>query len=67
MTSNVGLLMKYFVLKPEGTDAYASAARSAMREYAKCIVTENLKLSDELWTWAESLEQTLPTEETHHD
>jgi hypothetical protein len=63
MTSNVGLLMKYFVLKPDGTDVYAQASRAAMKEYAKWIVTENLKLSDDLWCWAESLEQTLPADQ----
>jgi hypothetical protein len=63
-----GLLMKYFVLKPNGDDAYARAARAAMREYAKHIVTENLQLSDELWQWAQDqeaasrvrVEQTVP-------
>lgn len=29
-----GLMMKYFVLKPRGNDAYAAASRAAMHAYA---------------------------------
>ena len=48
-----GLLLKYFVLKPKGTDVYAAASRSAMRAYASMIRTENLDLSNELREWAD--------------
>ena len=44
--------MKYFVLKPEGTDAYAKASRKAMRAYALGIGSVNPKLADELLGWA---------------
>lgn len=47
-----GLQMKYFVLKPRGTDAYASASRAAMHQYAKFIEHENPKLAKELREWA---------------
>lgn len=47
-----GLLMKYFVLKPKGADAYAAASRAAMYAYAKHIKAENAALSDQLIGWA---------------
>ena len=50
-----GLLMKYFVLKPEGDDAYAQASRKALRAYAGMIITENPDLADDLREWADSL------------
>ena len=46
-----GLIMKYFVLKPSGSDAYAVASRKAMRAYANAIRAENPELSSELWEW----------------
>jgi hypothetical protein len=49
---STGLQMKYFVLKPRGTDAYASASRAAMFTYAKRIMEENQPLSKEIWDWA---------------
>jgi hypothetical protein len=48
-----GLLMKYFVLKPRGTDVYARASRRAMRTYASLILEENEKFADELRAWAD--------------
>jgi hypothetical protein len=48
-----GLLMKYFVLKPNGTDTYARASRAAMRAYANVVRAENPVLSDELREWAD--------------
>ena len=48
-----GLMLKYFVLKPHGDDAYAKASRAAMRAYAKHIRAENPELSDELREWAD--------------
>lgn len=48
-----GLMMKYFVLKPGGNDAYAKASRAAMRHYATMIREENRELSDDLRAWAD--------------
>ena len=50
-----GLKMKYFVLKPEGSDRYAEASRKAMRAYASHIQLENKELGDELRKWTDSL------------
>ena len=47
-----GLKMKYFVLKPKGTDAYALASRAAMRMYAVQIREENPELALSLDEWA---------------
>ena len=47
-----GLLMKYFVLKPEGITAYHSASRAAMNAYAKVIEEENPRLASDLREWA---------------
>lgn len=46
-----GLLMRYFVLKPGGTDEYATASRAAMIAYATCIETVNAVLAAELREW----------------
>ena len=48
-----GLLMKYFVLKPKGTDTYAKASRAAIRAYANIVLAENPVLSNELHEWAD--------------
>lgn len=52
----VGLIMKYFVLKPKGTDEYAEASRRAMYEYAKVIDNTNPLLAQELQHWANAEE-----------
>lgn len=49
-----GLMMKYFVLKPHGDDAYAKASRAAMRSYANSIREENPELCKELREWADN-------------
>lgn len=49
-----GLLMKYFVLKPAGSDKYAAASRGAMRRYADLIVGENPGLAGDLRKWADA-------------
>lgn len=49
-----GLKMKYFVLKPEGDDRYATASREAMREYARSIKNYNPTLAIEIIKWADS-------------
>ena len=46
-----GLEMKYFVLKPRGSDKYAEASRAAMMEYARVIKHENPELSSDLFDW----------------
>jgi len=48
-----GLVMKYFVLKPKGTDVYADASRRAMRVYAATVSMENPELTKELREWAD--------------
>lgn len=51
MDNKHGLLMKYFVLKPEGNDIYAQASRSAMCEYARVVKEEAPTLANELLAW----------------
>jgi hypothetical protein len=48
-----GIIMKYFVLKPAGDDAYASASRTAMLAYAKHIKDTNPDLCRDLTEWAD--------------
>lgn len=48
-----GLEMKYFVLKPKGTDIFAKASRKAMRAYAMMIVNDNYQLANDLRNWAD--------------
>jgi hypothetical protein len=45
--------MKYFVLKPRGTDLHAKASRRAMRSYAALIAYENADFAKELRDWAD--------------
>lgn len=52
-----GLMMKYFVLKPRGNDAYAYASRSAMERYALIIRKENPQLADALIAWVCTAEE----------
>lgn len=53
MTDKSGLIMKYFVLKPQGADIYAAASRIAMRAYAAHISEENSELRDNLLEWVD--------------
>lgn len=46
-----GLIMKYFVLKPKGTDIYAQASREALRAYARTINNANPHMADDLHNW----------------
>ncbi len=46
-----GLLLKYFVLKPGGNDAYAMASRAAMSAYATLIDQQNPALAKDLREW----------------
>lgn len=43
--------MKYFVLKPRGTDIYARASRRAMLVYAEMIEEENQDFAQDLRDW----------------
>lgn len=49
---DTGLVMKYFVLKPKGKDAYAFAARKALVAYAHFIEDTNKGLAADLYQWA---------------
>lgn len=69
-----GLVMKYFVLKPAGDDAYAKASRMAMLKYADAIAKENPELCIQLRDWADQenaamyARSVLPSpQETAHD
>jgi len=46
-----GLMMKYFVLKPKGTDVYARASRCAMLRYADEIMEDNRDFALDLVKW----------------
>ena len=50
------LFMKYFVLKPSGTDIYAMASREAMLAYAGVVRHEDEALADRIEQWV-SIEQ----------
>lgn len=47
-----GLVLKYFVLKPRGHDAYAVASRRALIAYASAIFETNEVLAGQLMSWA---------------
>ena len=53
MSEDTGLQMKYFVLKPKGNTRYAKASRAAMFRYSSFIRSENPKLADDIFSWAE--------------
>ena len=55
--SKNGLVMKYFVLKPDGDDTYAEASRSALRAYATVIREENPELAADLDEWLLKIER----------
>lgn len=55
---DLGLIMKYFVLKPHGTSPYHRASRAAMRAYAHAIEEGDSRLADDLLTWVKR-EETL--------
>ncbi len=52
MEASDDLHMKYFVLKPRGSDEYAKASRAAMFRYALFIRETNSVLARRLWDWA---------------
>lgn len=61
-----GLEMKYFVLKPKGSDKYAAASRRAMRVYATFIQNENPELAHQLRDWADREQvDAIPDEASH--
>jgi hypothetical protein len=45
--------MKYFVLKPKGTDVFAVASRNAMREYANTIWEDAPEFASAVRAWAD--------------
>ena len=45
------LTIKYFVLKPMGTDIYAKASRFAIKKYADVIRSYDIELSNDLLIW----------------
>lgn len=45
------LEMKYFVLKPRGTDIYAKASRRAMSHYASEIRETNPDFAEQIREW----------------
>ena len=49
-----GFKVKYFVLKPKGTDQFAKASRAAMRTFAQSMHGHDNELSDYVKAWAES-------------
>jgi len=51
MHDSRGLVLKYFVLKPHGTDAYAIASRAAMAQYANMIRTIDPVMASQLTYW----------------
>lgn len=53
MPTNEMLYMKYFVLKPKGTDPYAKASREALVAYAESIKTHDPGLAEALWQWVD--------------
>lgn len=46
-----GLLMRYFVLRPAGTDSHARASRTAIQAYARAIAIEKPELARALEEW----------------
>lgn len=47
----IGLVMKYFVLKPRGKTQHAIASQLAMLTYAAAISDSDKQLSDDLLRW----------------
>ena len=45
------IFLKYFVLKPKGTDIYARASRIAMNKYAEIIEEDDPELAKHLYEW----------------
>jgi hypothetical protein len=52
-----GLAMKYFVLKPRGSDPYAEASRAAMLSYSGSIRGFDPELAGDLYSWADAEER----------
>jgi len=48
----MALQMKYFVLKPRGSNAHAEASRCAMMEYSRMIQSTDKELAASLVEWA---------------
>jgi len=50
-----GLELKYFVLKPNGDNAYAEASRAALKKYAIKIRPTNVDLANDIESWLSAL------------
>lgn len=48
-----GLEMRYFILKPKGTNKHAEASRAGMLAYANIIESEIPELASEIRQWVE--------------
>lgn len=48
----MSMMMKYFVLKPKGKDAFAAASRAAMLRYSDMIKAHDPQLAEQLYQWA---------------
>lgn len=59
------ILLKYFVLKPGGTNDYARASRTAMRVFATEIEQSDPRLSAQVKQWAYDEERKIVTEGKH--
>lgn len=55
----MALEMKYFVLKPKGTDPYAAASRDALVAYAETIKDADPELADSLWRWVHQIVESM--------
>ena len=49
--ANLGMEMRYFVLKPKGDNVYAQASRVAMQVYADFIRLEDPQMAEDLYAW----------------
>ena len=57
--------MKYFVLKPKGTNPFAKASRVALLAYADTIRPHNKGLAEDILRWVrKERSASFPTEET---
>ena len=61
---NLGLQMKYFVLRPGGTDDFAHASRVAMRAFAREIEETNPDLAVDIQEWADYGKEYGPKEQS---
>ena len=51
------LYMKYFVLKPKGSDMYAEASRRGLEAFARHIRADDKELAEHLFQWIKAEEK----------